>query len=84
MKKTFENYLQEEFLKDWHGDKDDAEQAFDAWLERKDMADIILLADAVVADLLASYDRLAKLAEKLQIMNEQAIAELKVIQKMAT
>lgn len=42
---TFENYLQDEFLKDYEGIKDDCEDAFDGWLANKDVAEMLELGE---------------------------------------
>lgn len=41
----FEHFLEEEFLKQYDGCKDDAEEYFDAWLSGQDVADIINYAN---------------------------------------
>lgn len=43
--KNFNEYLQEVFIKDYHGIKDDAPDAYDAWLERIDVDTLIDYAD---------------------------------------
>lgn len=43
---TFESYLQEEFMKEYHGVKDDYENAYDAWLSNLDVQEVIDMAEA--------------------------------------
>jgi hypothetical protein len=38
---TFEDYLAERFMEEYHGDKDHYEDAFDGWLENLDNAQLI-------------------------------------------
>lgn len=80
-KKTFEEYLQDRFSIEYPElvSDDDGPDRFEAWLERLDTEEVINYAEQAVNELLESYDRLAKLAEKLEIVNEQAIRELKHI-----
>lgn len=49
--KTFESYLQEQFMLDYHGDKDHFENAFDRWLSELDGNDLIQYAEEIVKEL---------------------------------
>jgi len=43
-KQTFEEYLSEQFMKEYHGDKEHYESAFDFWLTELQIDDVIKLA----------------------------------------
>ena len=49
--KTFEQYLQDIFDKDYHGVKDDALDAFNVWVERLDTSEVMQYAESMVLDL---------------------------------
>ena len=42
---TFEDYLMEQFLKDYHGHKDGFLDTFDQWLEKLDVAEWIKMGE---------------------------------------
>ena len=41
MNQPFEDYLAAEFMKDYHGDKDHYEDAFESWLENLENGELI-------------------------------------------
>ncbi len=43
--KTFEKYLEEQFMLDYHGDKDHFEKAFDNWLSNLEREDYMNSAE---------------------------------------
>ena len=45
---TFEGYLAEQFMKEYHGDKDHYENAFDGWLENLDNGQLIEFGNLAV------------------------------------
>ena len=45
MKQTFDEFLQEKFFDNYHGVKDDFEEAFDSWLSDLDGEDYINLGN---------------------------------------
>ena len=45
MNKTFEKYLEEQFMLDYHGDKDHFEKAFDNWLSNLEGEDYMIYAE---------------------------------------
>jgi hypothetical protein len=53
---TFEAYLSEQFMKDYHGDKEHYENAFDNWLENLDNAKLIEHGNAAIADIHRRWD----------------------------
>ena len=78
--KTFENYLEDQFEKEYHGTDDDMFDKFNAWVERLDTSEVIEYGNKAVAELLASYERLSALADKLEKLNSETIEELKRVQ----
>ena len=56
--KNFEEYLQDVFLEDYHGTKDDASDAFDSWLERIDIETIMDYADLYAEIKVAEFRKL--------------------------
>ena len=45
MKNNFEQYLGEQFLKEYHGDKDHYENAFESWLSKLEIDDWLNYGD---------------------------------------
>lgn len=62
--KTFESYLQDEFMKDYHGDKEHFEDSYEGWLENKDVAEIMELAEKMLVDLYKEH------AEEVRLVHE--------------
>ncbi len=48
MSNKFEDFLQHRFLKEYHGDKDSYENAYENWLENKDVAEMCDFAEEAV------------------------------------
>ena len=51
MIKNFEEYLATEFMKEYHGDKEHYETAFEGWLENKDGNDLIQYAEVAISEI---------------------------------
>jgi len=54
--KTFEQYLQEIHDKDYHGSGDMAGDAFEAWVERLDVAEVMEYAEKAIVAIQAEED----------------------------
>lgn len=77
MKKTFEEFLQDKFMEDYHGTKDNCEDAEERWFENLDVQEVIDYAEEWGSekkvetfnpeDILVAHDKfVAKLTEQYQ------------------
>jgi hypothetical protein len=82
MKNTFENYLQEVHAMGYHGTDDDMSDNFEAWLGQLDVAEVMKYAEQCVRELQAKIERAYEIAEKMEKLNGEAIAELEKIRLM--
>lgn len=61
MNEPFIEYLQDQFMKDYHGDKDHVEDAFEGWLENLDNGELIEYGNEAI---LKTVKVIAKLESK--------------------
>jgi hypothetical protein len=54
--KTFEDYLKEEFGKNYRGLDDDMPDAYDAWVSELDITTVMQLADMVIERLVNKHE----------------------------
>ena len=55
--KNFTEYLQDIFMEDYHGTKDQCEDAFDGWLANLDTEELIDYADLFAEGKVAEFTR---------------------------